>query len=229
MKAVILAAGEGIRMWPLTKTRPKPLILLSGKPLLFHLIKTFPEAITELILVVGYLGGKIIDYCGTELLGRPVRYVWQKKKEGTFPALLLTEPFLKNEEEFFVVYADDLIDPEAVQACIEKTPAVIVKEVEQPERFGVVTLNPDGSIKNIIEKPECPASNLVITSGCSLTPEIFNYPPPIHPTKKEFFLSESINRFAQEHKVWAVSTKFWFPIGTPEDLKKAEEILKEKK
>jgi len=229
MKAVILAAGEGIRMRPLTKTCPKPLVLLNGKPLLYHLVKTFPEAVTELILVIGYLGEKIVDYCGSEFLGRPVHYVWQKKKEGTFPALKLAESLLKDEEKFFIAYADDLLNPEAVKTCIEKTPSVLVAKVERPERFGVVTVNSDGSIKSIIEKPEHPSSDLVITSGCSLTPEIFDYPPPMHPTKKEFFLSEAINLFAQKNKVWAIETKFWFPVGTPEDLKKAEKILKERR
>ncbi len=224
MKAVILAAGEGVRMRPLTETRPKPLVLLNGKPLLQHLVATFPETITELILVIGYLGEQIMETCGTEYMGRPVQYVWQRKKEGTFPALKLAEPFLKNEDRFFVAYADDLIDPRAVETCIAKTPAIIVKEVERPERFGIVTLAGDGSVQSIIEKPEHPTSNLVITSGCSLTPEIFNFEPPIHPIKKEFFLSEAINRFAQDHKVWTVSTNFWLPIGTPEDLKQAERV-----
>lgn len=224
MKAIILAAGEGIRMRPLTLTKPKPLIVVAGKTLLHRLVETFPETITELILVVGYLSEQIKRHCGNELLGKKITYVTQEKKEGTFPALELCKPYLASDESFCILYADDLVDRKTIEDCIAHKFSIAVQEAEKPERFGVVSLNEDGSVLEIEEKPESPASNLITTSVSVLTPEIFNYQPQQH-KNGEYYLSSAINRLAKKHKVMAVQTNFWFPIGTPEDLKRAEKII----
>ena len=76
MQCVILAAGKGERMRPLTNDRPKPLVLVLGRPLLEHIIEALPAAIDEIILVVGYRGEQIQKHFGTEYGGRRVHYVW---------------------------------------------------------------------------------------------------------------------------------------------------------
>jgi bifunctional UDP-N-acetylglucosamine pyrophosphorylase/glucosamine-1-phosphate N-acetyltransferase len=68
MQAVILAAGKGTRMQPLTLTRPKQLVEAAGKPLIEHIVSSLPEEIDEIILVIGYLGNMIIEHCGSFLL-----------------------------------------------------------------------------------------------------------------------------------------------------------------
>src|SRR3989344_8985294 len=108
MKAIILAAGEGKRMRPLTLTKPKPMLEVLDKPLLHWIIDSLPEEITEIILVIGYKGDQIKKYFGNSFGGRKITYIEQKEQLGTAHALKLVKPILKNGERFIFMYADDL-------------------------------------------------------------------------------------------------------------------------
>jgi len=98
MKAVILAAGEGIRMRPLTINTPKPLLKIIGKPILEHIIDSFPNEIDEIIIVVGYLKDQIKNYFGSNWKSRKINYIFQKDKKGTAHALWLCRPLLKKRK-----------------------------------------------------------------------------------------------------------------------------------
>ncbi len=211
-------------MRPLTQTTPKPLLKVGGKTLLERLVSNFPDEISELIVVHGYLGEKIVNYCGDKFCGRRVRYVHQPVQRGTYDALALTRKYLDDNESFGVFYADDLIDKKTFRECIKYKLAAIVVKVADPKRFGVVTLNDDGSIKNIIEKPEHPESDLVLVSGFVLNPVIFNYPPLQNPNG-EYYLSEAVAKMSKEHKIFTVKAYSWIPVGVVEDLKKAEALF----
>lgn len=229
MKAVILAAGEGLRMRPLTLEKPKPLLEIAGKPLLHHLVSKLPPEVDELILVIGYLGNQIKNYCKDRFLGRPVNYVEQENPRGTYHAVSLCQPYLHGDKDgrFFVFYADDLLDEGTIKSAAKYDRALIVKEVDNPGHFGVVTLNDDGSIKEIVEKPDKPISNLALTNGLLLDYKIFQY-PPVSAVKGEYYLSTAVAEMAKYHKIMTVKANFWFPLATPEDLKKAEKMLKNK-
>lgn len=227
MKAVILAAGEGVRMRPLTLDTPKPLLPLAGKPLLQHLVEMLPPSVDELILVVGYRGEQIKDYCGTAFLGHPITYVTQTERKGTYHALELCKPYLAPDKPFAFFFSDDLLDPAAIAECLSYPCAVVASRVERPERFGVIELNPDGTIRDIVEKPEHPLTDLATTTAFSITPHIFRYPPAPHPRTGEYYFSTALSAMAKEHPIRVVKTKFWFPIGTPEDMVLAETILKD--
>ncbi|MFH0712550.1 MAG: nucleotidyltransferase family protein [Candidatus Jorgensenbacteria bacterium] len=224
MKAVILAAGEGVRMRPLTLKTPKPLLEVAGKPLLYHLVKNLPEKITELVIVHGYLGDQIIKHCGDEFLGRKVTYVHQPEKKGTYDALKLSREHLA-DEPFAVLYPDDIVDKETLEKLLEHDLAVIATRVKNPQRFGIVELNEDGSVRDIIEKPENPPSNLAMVSGFVLNPSIFDYSPG-EAVKGELLLPVAVAAMAKEHKIHVVEAYSYVPVGVIEDLKKAEAILR---
>lgn len=227
MKAIILAAGEGIRMRPLTLKTPKPLLKVGGRPILEHIVKALPVEINELILVIGYLGEQIKDYCGNGFLGRPVQYIWQKKKLGTYNALKLCEPLIEKNERFLVLCADDIQNAEEIRNCFGYERAIIVAEAENPKKFGVVLLNRDNSISEIIEKPENSPSNLVSTGTLLLDSKIFEYEADLHKSG-EYFLTSAISKMLKDnHKIFAVKSTVWLPIGCPEDIKKAEEFLRQ--
>ena len=160
-------------MRPLTLQTPKPMLELLGKPILAHTIDALPREITEVILVVGYLQEKIRSYFGDAYDGRSITYVVQPEKLGTYRALELCKHIL-SKDRFLVLYADDLFGSRTYAQLVKAKGTVItVAEISNPERFGVVALNPDGTVKEIEEKPEHPKTNLANAGPSVLTKIIF--------------------------------------------------------
>jgi len=227
MKAVILAAGEGKRMRPLTETVPKPMLHVGGKPILEHLLDVLPKEVDEIIFVIGYRGEKIKNHFKEKFDRFRIRYVEQGKPEGTARALALCKDII-GKERFFSLYADDLHGKDDFKTLVHHPLSALVKRVERPEWFGVVTLGEGNRIVRIVEKPLKPDSDLVVTGPAVLDSRIFEFEPPRH-QNGEYFLAEAIGRLAEKHPVIAVEQSFWHSIATPEDLKKAEAVLSGKK
>lgn len=225
MKAIILAAGEGKRLWPLTKSKPKPLLLVSRKTIIDRIIEELPDEITELIIVIGYKGDQIKEHLGTHVLGRPVTYVYQEKQLGTAHALGLCRQYIKPGERFMYIVGDDLHKKEFFEKLLKNERAVLVQEQEHPEHFGVVEVSEDGFVKSIEEKPEHPKSNLVSTGVFVLDDTLFNYQARLQ-DNGEYYMTDQIQKMIKDHKLKAEKTDFWQPIGYPEDLDRAEELLK---
>src|SRR3989338_3373984 len=201
MKAVILCAGEGTRMRPLTFTTPKQLLKVGDKAVLEHIFHELPDQIDEVILVVKYLAGQIQDYFGEEFLGKKIHYVTQVSKDyGTWIGLNEAKHLL-GKEKFLVLLGDD----------------ILVKEMEDPRRFGVVLANERGKILDFIEKPEEQISNLANTGVQVLDYRIFNYPARQH-KNGEYYLTDSVARLAKDHDVFIKLAKSWISMATPEDL-----------
>lgn len=227
MKAVILAAGEGARMRPLTLEHPKPLLKVGSKPLIEHIIDGLPKEIDELIVVVGYKGGQIKNFLGDEFRGLKVKYVWQKEKLGTGHALKLCRPLLDNEK-FLMLFADDIHGREGLERLLGRDRAILVFEAEDPRRFGVINADENGKIIGFEEKPENPKSCLVSTGAMVLDGLVFKYEPARHPNG-EYYLTTMIEQMLKEHDIFAVRSSSWISTAVPEDLKKAEEILNSQK
>lgn len=225
MKCVLLAAGEGTRMRPLTNDMPKALLTVLGRPLMDYHFAALPKEVGEVIVVIGYLGEKIRQYLGSEFKGKKVTYVVQDKPLGTYHAVELCESLVSGD--FFVMYADDLIDPSGIRACINSgSITMLLAPVEHPERFGIVNLNEDGTVCDIEEKPERPKGNLGNCGPCMLNPDVFRFPPP--PSRKnERFLTDSLALMLKAgYTIKSVIADWYIPIGYPEDLIKAEAFLK---
>ncbi|MGQ9641677.1 MAG: bifunctional sugar-1-phosphate nucleotidylyltransferase/acetyltransferase [Candidatus Bathycorpusculaceae bacterium] len=182
MKGVVLAAGEGVRLQPITTTRPKHLIQLGGKPILEHCLDALKVAgIDETLIVIHYMGEKIRSYFGNgKDFGLKIEYVEQEAVKGTGNAIGIVEPYVKGE--FLVAYGDLLFTPEAVKGVInlykKEKPAVsmAVVPVEKTEDYGIVELDKDNRIKRIVEKPnrgEAP-SRLANAGIYVFTEEIFD-------------------------------------------------------
>lgn len=224
MKAIILAAGEGRRMRPLTENIPKPLLQIQDKPLIEHIVERLPKEIDELIIVIGYLGEMIRDYCGENFLGRPVTYVEQSAPLGTYHAVSLAKDFVKEGGRFFVLNGEDIINKESFQECLNYPRAVIVSEAIDPRPFGVIELDENGFLVNIVEKPEFPKTNLVNTGAALLDSNIFKYPGEQHPNG-EFYLPTVIGKMLKDYPVKAVHAENWLIVTAPADLVRVEQIL----
>ena len=222
MQCVILAAGKGTRLKPLTDTCPKPLVKVGDKTLLDHIVKALPSAVDELIIVVGYKGDMIKEHCGTEFHGRRVKYVEQVQQDGTARALWLCKDLLKGR--FLFMFADDIHGEGDVARVTSYSRGMLSKTSSNPERFGVIVRNPDGTLSEIVEKPTHPPSNLVSTGVMVLDDHIFEFEPQ-HPVNGEYYLTEVIERYSKKYPVAVVEEHFWVPIGYPEDIVRAETLL----
>ncbi len=223
MQCVILAAGKGTRLRPLTEHTPKPLVKVAGKPLLEHIVEALPSSVDEIILVTGYLEQQIKDYCGSEFHGKKVTYVTQVEQKGTAHALWLCKDLLKGR--FLFMFADDLHGPNDIARATSYVRSMLTLTTNTPEKFGIVVRHPDGTLAQIIEKPEHPPSNLASTGVMVLDDNIFKYDPYAKETKGEYYLTDVIQEYAKEYPIAVVEQSLWIPIGYPEDIAKAEEIL----
>lgn len=224
MKALILAAGEGKRMMPFTKDLPKPMLPVLGKPLLEYIFESLPDEVDIIILVVGYKREVIEEYFGNHFGNKKIIYVVQNGVSGTADALKLCQPFLEHDERFLLMYADDLYNKESITRCLKYPLSLLVAEVEDPRRYGVVELRNDGTVLDIEEKPENPKSNLVAPGVYVLSTKIFEYKPT--QTKGEYYLTTMLTQMLKDHIVFAEKASFWATIAYPEDIKKAENLIR---
>ena len=222
MQCVILAAGKGTRLRPLTDNCPKPLVKVAGKTLLDHIIGSLPSAVDEIILVTGYLEEQIRNHCGSEFHGKKVTYVHQEEQKGTGHALWLCKDYLKGR--FLFMFADDLHGANDIARATSYTRSMLTLTTNTPERFGIVVRHPDGTLAEFIEKPEHPPSNLASTGVMVLDDNLFKY-ELTKETNGEYYLTDIIAEYAKDYPIAVVEQQLWIPIGYPEDIEKAEKIL----
>lgn len=157
MNAVVLAAGEGTRLRPLTRTRPKPMLPIGNQPLLEHVLEAASEAgVEEFVFVVGYKRERIQNYFGDgDGWGVDIEYVVQETQLGTGHALLQAESAV--DGDFLALNGDRIVEPSAISAVIDARqeshdPVIAVTRHGRPESYGVVEL--DGrTVRSIREKP----------------------------------------------------------------------------
>ena len=160
MFVIVPLAGFGTRLRPHTYTKPKPLVNVAGKPVLGHLLDRFAGLdIERLIFVVGYLGDQIREYVESNY-DLHTRYVEQRELLGQAHAIGLTKPHV--EGPVLIAFVDTIFEADLSKLKHTRSDGVIyVKEVEDPRRFGVVTLE-NGRIRRFVEKPSQPVSNLAV-------------------------------------------------------------------
>jgi len=175
MQCVILAAGKGTRLRPLTDNTPKPLVRVSGKALIDRIVESLPSSVDELIIVTGYLEDQIRSHCGKEFYGRKVTYVHQEEQKGTAHALWQCKELLHGKGRFLFMFADDLHGAEDIARATSFTRSMLTLTTDNPEKFGIVVRHPDGTLAEMIEKPEHPPSNLASTGVMVLDENIFKF------------------------------------------------------
>jgi len=148
---VILAAGKGTRMQPLTYEIPKPMLPVNGRPILAYTIELLPKIFDEIIFVVGYLGDQIREYFGDNYNGRKITYIRQNELLGTGHALTLCQKILK--DRFLVMMGDDIYCANDINRCLEYERSVLVKEVlvEQDRNYGAMLADAEGNLVDIKE------------------------------------------------------------------------------
>ncbi|MDF1534468.1 MAG: nucleotidyltransferase family protein [Methanosarcinaceae archaeon] len=170
MKVIIPAAGTGTRLFPHTHTKPKPMVYIAGKPIIGHILDRMvdlePE---EIILVVGYHKEQIISYVDEHYKDVfNIRYVDQQERLGLGHSIYITRDIVGDSDIMIalgdMIFKSGYLDFYNLHAKNGHCAGSIgVREVDEPQKYGIVELEPDTScIKHLEEKPEHPASNLGI-------------------------------------------------------------------
>jgi NDP-sugar pyrophosphorylase family protein len=180
LKAVILAAGEGSRLQPLTFTRSKHMIFIAGKPILEYLLVALRDGgITDVYIVISHYKDIIQSYFGDgKKWSIKIQYILQEKLLGTADAIAVVEEYI-GHDDFLVVYGDLLIDSATIKSALKKhseTGLTVLSTVSvlNPLQYGVVTLRND-LVQEIVEKPKQSTvhSNLVNAGVYVFSSDIF--------------------------------------------------------
>jgi len=230
MQAVILAAGRGTRLQPLTDTIPKAMLLINGKPILQIILEQLKTVgVTEVVVIVNYLKDHIINYFGNgSKMGLKITYVEQPELRGSADAIARAEPYI-TEKRFFVIACDSLFETHLLKRLLRhESPGVFTcTEVEDGRRYGILVTEGKKVLK-IIEKPEQPPTNLANLSVYILPHEIFKACKEVKQgLKGEYWLPEAIQMLIDagiefEYEVCS----HILDIGTPEQLEEAQELAK---
>lgn len=235
MKAIILTAGEGTRMRPLTITKPKTMLQIGGKPILQYNIESLRDAgVDDITLVVGYHEEVIKNHFkdGTGL-GVKINYVTQEKRLGTADAIGSTREFV--DGQFITLNGDIIVDPVLITDLIEQydqekaRSMLVLTEVDDPSAFGVVELEGNRIVK-IVEKPsieEAP-SNLINAGIYLFDDQIFDaIDSTIKSKRGEFEITDSlqIQMDADEKVLGLPSKNSWIDIGRPWELLDVNELF----
>jgi len=230
MKTVILAAGEGLRLQPITATRPKHLIRVGGKPILEHCMNALRTAgIDEAVIVVYYMADAIRQYFGDgKKFGLNIEYAEQKAELGTANAVSVAEPYVK--DDFLLVNGDLLFAPDSVKKVVdlhqkEKPAATMsVVPVEKPENYGIVELENELYVKRLVEKPTCEEAptNLANAGIYVFSTEIFaKIKQTSASSRGEWEIPDALSLLINEKKpvlAAKIATEDWIDIGRPWDL-----------
>jgi len=222
MKAVILAAGKGTRMHPLTLTKSKCMLPLAGRPILEHNLEQLKGLADEALVVIGYLGEQIKEHFGASFQGMKMTYIEQKEQSGTGHALLQAQGLLKGR--FLVMNGDDIFCRQDLESCLKHDLCVLAMGAEKPENFGVVNLK--GKFLSCIEeKPNKPKSSLVNTGAYVLDERVFA--AGAEKSKRgEVEITSMVNALAQKEKIDVEKARgYWFPVGFPWNLLEVNEFL----
>jgi glucose-1-phosphate thymidylyltransferase len=236
MQAVVLAAGKGTRLKPLTDDRPKGLVEVDGQPILTHCFDQVLElGADELVVVVGYMKEKIIDHYGDEYEGVPITYTHQREQKGLAHALLTVQEHV--DDDFMLILGDNVFranleDVVRRQRESRTDAAFLVEEVpyEEASRYGVCDTNDYGEITEVVEKPDDPPTNLVMTGFYTFSPAIFHACHLVQPSDRdEYELSDAVDLLIQSGRtIDAIGLEGWrIDVGYPEDRDEAEQRLRE--
>lgn len=224
MQAIILAAGEGMRLRPITNEIPKSLVSVKGVPILVRTLQALPKEIDSIVIVVGYKGDQIRRSIGESFEGRPIIYVVQKELKGTADALWTAKNIISTEE-FLVLNGDDLYIREDLEALVKSKLAMGVAPYRPEMRilFSPFTVDSKGYLA-VPEKAEAivPETAPYINTGAYvLDKRIFSYEPVLI-SNGEYGLPQTLFTFAKINPVKAVEMPSWMPLNTLEDLKYIE-------
>ncbi|MDI3474439.1 MAG: UDP-N-acetylglucosamine diphosphorylase / glucose-phosphate thymidylyltransferase [Thermococcaceae archaeon] len=231
MKGVILAAGKGERLRPLTDDRPKVVLKVANRPIIEYILENLDPFVDEFVVIVRYKKEKLIEVLGDEFNGKPITYVDQLPGDGTAKAIESAKEHV-GDEEFIVANGDIYIEEDGIKELVaafrrEKADAaLLVKHFDDLSHLGKIEVE-ESSVKRVVEKPgKVPGyANLGVYI---FKPEVFEFIEKTSLSERgEYEITDTLNLMLNAGKrvVYAVYSGYWNDIGRPWNLLELNEYL----
>ena len=222
IQAVIMAAGKSTRTWPLTLTKPKPLLKVMNKEIIKRNLDALQGLVGEVIIIVGFKKEMIIEEIGHKYGKLKIRYAEQKTQLGTGHALKYVEKLIKGK--FIVMGGDDIFSKKDIKACLRHKYAVLGCKVEDPGRFGVFVVK-GKEVKKVVEKPKKFVSDIANAGLYVFDKSVFKF--KLRKSQRgEYEIIDYINALIKKERVVCENVKGrWLSVGYPWDLIEANSVL----
>jgi len=234
MKALVLAGGKGTRLRPITFTRAKQLVPVANKPILFYAIEAIRDAgITDIGVIVGDTAGEVREALGDgSRWGVAITYIPQEAPLGLAHAVKIAEEYLAGDP--FVMYLGDNLIANGITRFVDEFRSgkadaqILLAHVPNARQFGVAELGPDGSVVQLVEKPDEPVSDLALVGVYLFTSKIFEAVNAIEPSARgELEITDAI-QWLVDHGATVrphVIEGWWKDTGKLEDMLEANRIM----
>jgi glucose-1-phosphate thymidylyltransferase len=242
MKALILAGGAGTRLRPITHSRAKQLVPVANKPILFYGIEAMVDAgITDIGVIVGDTRDEVMAALGDgTAFGASITYIPQDAPLGLAHCVLIARPFL-GDDEFVMYLGDNLLEQDlsafvsafsaARQSSTPPSAQILLKHVPDPHRFGIATLDADGHVVHLVEKPSDPPSDLALVGVYLFDATIHEAVASIKASDRgELEITDAIQWLIDENHVvrCELLSGWWIDTGKLTPLLEANRLLLEK-
>jgi glucose-1-phosphate thymidylyltransferase len=229
MKGVVLAGGNGSRLYPMTKVTNKHLLPVYDRPMIFFPLDMIRNAgIEECMIVTGI---EYVDHfsrlLGKDYYGMKLRYAVQDEAGGIAQALSLTEQFA-NQDNIVVILGDNIFQHGIGIKDFELGARIYLKPVSDANRFGVATVK-DNKVVKIVEKPSDPESNLAVTGLYLYDATVFDRIRKLRPSKRgELEITDVNNSYIEDEMMeYKLVSGYWSDAGTKESLYYASSLVRD--
>ncbi len=216
VQAVIMAAGNSVRTYPLTITRPKPLLPILNTTILEHNIRELSEFVDEIIIIVNYKSEMIESFCKNIALRYKIKLVCVKQKEslGTANAVGTVEKLIKGK--FIVLNGDDLFSKEDIRQCIKHEYCILGKKVDDISCYGAI-IQKNNLVQDLIEKPKHKFSDFANVGCYIFDKEIFKIIKNLKKSERnEYEITDAIKILSKQKKVYCEEvSNYWHPHSYP--------------
>jgi NDP-sugar pyrophosphorylase family protein len=222
MDAVLLCAGLGTRLRPHTLTTPKPLLPVRGRAILDWTLGALPEEVDHVVVVVHYLADQIKEYLQKQKFFSRWTAVPQGDPRGTGDALRRCQDSI-GSDRFLVLNGDDLFGASDLAKLAQCSAGVLCASVDEPRKFGIAFLKPDGTLEKLVEKPDLNGPRLANTGAYLFPKSVFEIELYLS-ERGEYEITDYVTTLAARQPFHVVRSRFWFPIGTEKAWKQAQEL-----
>lgn len=224
MQAVILAAGKSTRTYPLTLTKPKPLLKVANKTILDYNLEALKDVAEEIMIVVGYKKGMISEFIKRNYPKLKIKFIEQHKQLGTGHAVYILKNHIK--DRFILLMGDNIYSKEDIIKIGKHKYSILVKRVKNWQNFGVVK-EENNVLVDIVEKPKDFISNLVNCGLYSLDKTIFGIIKNIKKSERhEYELTDAIKTLSIKDRLYCVNSKSCRQISYSWDLLNADKEIR---